>query len=243
MKNFYSLGYARVSTNNQSLEREIKAIKRYRPDIEECNIFTDKCSGEKSERPGLNTLKQKISMLIMEGNTNIEVIITEIDRLGRNKIVIDEQIKWFKDHNIKLRILELDITLQDNSDLINNAILNTMIDMYAMFAAKELEKMKKRMSEGKAIARQNPDFREGRPKKFSQEEIYKAMRLLETKTYKETAKITGISISTLIREHAKYEELQKINYYVEPEEKSNTEINEKIIDVNEETDLLDGYDF
>lgn len=51
----------------------------------------------------------------------------------------------------------------------------------------------------KSIARQNPNFREGRPKKFKQQQITHAMELLETHTYREVSDLTGMSVSTLKR--------------------------------------------
>ena len=51
--------------------------------------------------------------------------------------------------------------------------------------------------EGKELAKQKPDFREGRPKKFNQQQINLAMNLLESHSYKEVEKMTGISKSTM----------------------------------------------
>ena len=56
-----------------------------------------------------------------------------------------------------------------------------------------------RTAEGKAIAKQAPDFREGRPRTYNNKQIAHALELLETKTYKEVEQLTGISKSTLIR--------------------------------------------
>ena len=56
-----------------------------------------------------------------------------------------------------------------------------------------------RTQEGKAIAKQNPDFKEGRPKKFSKAQIKHALDLLNEYSYKQVEQMTGISKSTLIR--------------------------------------------
>ena len=56
-----------------------------------------------------------------------------------------------------------------------------------------------RTQEGKAIARQNPNFRDGRPKKFKREQVNHALELLETHSYKQVEKMTGISITTIYR--------------------------------------------
>ena len=60
-----------------------------------------------------------------------------------------------------------------------------------------------RTQEGKAIARQNPDFREGRPKKYSRKQINLALELLEHYSYRQVEEMTGISKSTLIRARRK----------------------------------------
>ena len=57
--------------------------------------------------------------------------------------------------------------------------------------------------EGKELAKQKPDFREWRPKKFSQQQINLAMNLLKNYSYKEVEKMTGISKSTLTRNKRK----------------------------------------
>ena len=56
-----------------------------------------------------------------------------------------------------------------------------------------------RTQEGKMIAKQKPDFREGRPKKYGRRQIEHALQLLETHSYKQVESMTGISKSTLIR--------------------------------------------
>lgn len=60
-----------------------------------------------------------------------------------------------------------------------------------------------RTSEGKAIARQNPDFKEGRPRKYGKAQVNHALELLESYSYKQVEQMTGISKSTLIRERRK----------------------------------------
>ncbi len=64
-----------------------------------------------------------------------------------------------------------------------------------------------RTQEGKAIANQRGDFREGRPKKFKKAQIEHALKLLETNSYKQVEDITGINKSTLIRAMKQQEQL------------------------------------
>ncbi len=63
--------------------------------------------------------------------------------------------------------------------------------------------------EGKAIAKQNPDFKEGRPKKYSKKQVEHAIGLLDNHSYKQVEDLTGISKSTLIRAKKLEKELEK----------------------------------
>lgn len=74
-----------------------------------------------------------------------------------------------------------------------------MRNILLSFAQFERDMIVERTQEGKAIARQNPDFKEGRPHKYSRTQINHAMELLEGYSYKEVEQMTGISKSTLIR--------------------------------------------
>ena len=70
------------------------------------------------------------------------------------------------------------------------------------FAEFERDLIMQRTIEGKIVARQNPDFRDGRPKKFSSTQINHALELLKTHSYKQVSAMTGISTTTLIRARA-----------------------------------------
>lgn len=67
------------------------------------------------------------------------------------------------------------------------------------FAEFERDMIVERTQEGRAIARLNPDYKEGRKKKFTSPQINHALELLETHSYKQVEALTGISKSTLIR--------------------------------------------
>jgi DNA invertase Pin-like site-specific DNA recombinase len=67
------------------------------------------------------------------------------------------------------------------------------------FSEFERDMIVERTQEGKMIAKQKPDFREGRPKKYGRRQIEHALKLLETHSYRQVESMTGISKSTLIR--------------------------------------------
>ena len=80
--------------------------------------------------------------------------------------------------------------------LTGNLILTVML----AFAEYERGTIVERTQTGKSVARLDPNFKDGRPKKFSPEQIQLALSLLEQgKTYRQITTMTGISKSTLIR--------------------------------------------
>ena len=78
-----------------------------------------------------------------------------------------------------------------------------ILSVMLAFAEFERALIVERTQEGKAIAKQDPDFREGRPRKFSRKQIEHALKLKETHTYRQVEELTGISKSTLIRARKK----------------------------------------
>lgn len=75
------------------------------------------------------------------------------------------------------------------------------------FSEFERDMILQRTMEGKAIAKQNANYREGRPKKFKRAQLDHALELLQTHSYKQVSAMTGISITTIYR--AKQQAAQK----------------------------------
>ena len=89
-------GYARVSSTEQNLDRQILALQKY---VEPKNIVTDKQSGKNLDRPGYNALKGIFGL--RPGDV---LYIVSLDRLSRNKEDIKNEIAWFKAHKVRLMI-------------------------------------------------------------------------------------------------------------------------------------------
>ena len=96
-----TFGYARVSSTEQSLNRQLDALINY--GIPERDIITDKESGKTLERVGYQGLKS----LLRSGDT---VVITSLDRLSRDKTHMLKELDYFKNHNIRLIVLDLPTT-------------------------------------------------------------------------------------------------------------------------------------
>lgn len=161
------LGYIRVSTDEQNLDRQITAIKEYR-EIEDINIFIDRQTGKNFEREGYIALKGFISnyrRLLDKDDLIIELVIKELDRLGRDYNGIMSELQWFRDNGVIVRILEIPLTLQEvnkEQGWLLDMTLNIIIEVYARLAQQEVEKRAQRQMEGIREAR-NRGVRFGRP--------------------------------------------------------------------------------
>lgn len=144
-------GYHRTSTREQHLDRGIKEITTYceQNNLELEKIFTDQQTGKNFNRPRYQVLKEDV---LRAGD---ELIITEVDRLGRNKQETLKELQYYRDNGIRVKILELPTTLMDLSKLDNamarmlmETINNMLIELYAAMAQAEIEKKEKRQREG-----------------------------------------------------------------------------------------------
>ena len=138
MTKYYA--YHRTSTIDQHLDRGIIEIENYckNNNIKLEKIYTDQQTGKNFNRPRYTV-----------------IIITELDRLGRNKRETMKEIQYYKEHNIRLMVLELPTTLMDfetmNNDMARmmlETINNMMLELYASMAQAEIEKKEKRQREG-----------------------------------------------------------------------------------------------
>jgi DNA invertase Pin-like site-specific DNA recombinase len=174
-------GYARVSTKGQDLQAQINALKE-----EGCEmVFAEKITGTKAER----TEFQKVIEMLAEGDT---LTVTKLDRFARSTADALSIVKDLFDRGVKVHVL--------NMGIIENTPTGRLIfTIFSAFAEFERDLIVTRTQEGKEIAKQRDDFREGRPKKFSKKQIQHALELLEKHSYKQVEEITGISKSTLIR--------------------------------------------
>ena len=96
--------------------------------------------------------------------------------------------------NIGVRIHVLNMGVIENTPT-GRLVFNIMMS----FAEFERDMIVERTQEGKMVARQDPNFREGRPKKYSNKQIEHAIKLKEEHTYKQVEELTGISKPTLYR--------------------------------------------
>jgi DNA invertase Pin-like site-specific DNA recombinase len=175
--------YHRTSTTDQHLDRGIKAINDFTQDRKinlHHSIYTDQCTGKNFSRPGYKSMKEEMLFQINQGN-EVALLVTELDRLGRNKQLTLNEIREMQSKGIRLMVLEIPTTLvelpNDNNmaKMMMETINNMLIEMYASFAQAELEKKEKRQREGIVAKKARGEWDDyGRPRaldfdKFSKE--------------------------------------------------------------------------
>ena len=174
-------GYARVSTADQNLDRQLDALRKHGID----KLFCEKMSGTKKNRPELDKMLSELS----EGDT---VVIESLSRLGRSVKNLSELMELYNAKNI--RLVSLKETIDTTSP--TGRLLYTIL---ASLAAFERDILVERTSEGLKAARARGRVG-GRPKTDAKA-MQKAIALYQTKEYSVTdiTDLTGVSKSALYR--------------------------------------------
>ena len=180
MKN-YTIGYARVSTQDQNLERQIDALNAYGID----RLYQEKMTGTRQHRPELDAMLSRLE----EGDT---VVVESLSRLGRSTKDLLTLIDLFESKKVKL------VSLKENIDTSTSTgrLLLTVLSALSQF---ERDVIVERTNEGLAAARAR-GRKGGRPK-VADTKIRQALKLYDTKQYslKEIESLTGVKASTLYR--------------------------------------------
>ena len=189
------LGYCRVSTKLQatdgnSLEQQKKEIlSRY----SNAEVYSKSYTGAIADRPIFNNVIE----LLEDGDI---LVVTKLDRFCRNTLEGIESINKLMDKGVSIHIL--------NMGLIEDTPMGRLIVTNLLaFAEFERAMIIERTQTGKAIARQKPDFKEGRPKAYTKEQLDNALSMLSVNggqySYTDVERLLGISKSTLVREQRK----------------------------------------
>lgn len=171
--------YARVSTVDQTTENQIEEIKAAGYQVEQQRFITEQVSGSvpASLRKGFSKLKERLEA----GDT---LIVTKLDRLGRDSLDVQKNIQWFKESGIRLVVLQL-----GNLDLTSSSGA-LIVGVLSSIAAFERELLIERTQAGLARAKAQGK-KLGRKPKISQEQ-----RLEIVQSVKD-----GVSISELARRY------------------------------------------
>ena len=174
-------GYARVSTEDQNLDRQIDMLNTRGID----ELFTEKMSGTKKSRPELDRLLAGLK-------TGDTIIVESLSRLGRSTKNLIELVELFQERGVHLVSLKEAIDTSTPS----GKLLFTLMSAIAQF---ERDTIAERTKEGLNAARARGHVG-GRPK-TKNEKINQALRLYATREYtlKEIEQLTGVKKSTLYR--------------------------------------------
>lgn len=177
----YTYGYARVSTQQQELLRQLDMLKEYHCD----EILTEKMTGTKSERPELIRLKDKVR----SGDT---LVIESFSRLGRSTKDLIELVDYFEEKGVKL------ISIKENFDT-NTPQGRLMLTVFQAFSQFERDLIAQRTKEGLISARARG--RSGGRPRVKDKNIEKAIKLYNSNDYSISAivEMSGVSQATLYR--------------------------------------------
>ena len=142
------MGYARVSSTSQNLDRQIAELEKY---VDPSNIVVDKASGKDLNRDGFQALKGPLGL--RKGDT---LVVKSLDRLSRNKGDIKNELEWFKDNQVTLQILDLPTTMLElpkGQEWIRDMINNIIIEVMSSIAEQERITIRQRQREGIDVAK------------------------------------------------------------------------------------------
>lgn len=188
------IGYARVSSKEQNLDRQLEALQSV------SKVFSDKASGQSTERPQLQAMLD----YLREGDI---VIVTELDRLGRNNKDLTEIMNAIQQKGATLEVLNLPSMNGIEDENLRRLINNLVVELYKYQAESERKRIKERQAQGIELAKKKGRFT-GRKSTYQKDDplLQRAFNLYQSKEYtlKEIEHHTKIPVSTLKRYLAKY---------------------------------------
>lgn len=141
------VGYARVSSREQNLARQIEALRKF---VDDDMIVTDKASGKNFDRPGYQSLKVGIGNLV-KGDT---LYVKSLDRFGRSKEEAKRELQYFSDIGVRVKVVDVPSTMVDIADgqeWIVTMINNILVEVLTSIAENERITIKQRQAEGIAV--------------------------------------------------------------------------------------------
>ena len=179
--NHQKIGYARVSTADQNLERQLDLLRQYGVEI----TFQEKMTGTKRDRPELNRLLAHVA----QGDT---VVVESLSRLGRSTKDLIELVELLKEKGVQLVSLKEQI----DTSTPTGKLLFTLMSALAQF---ERDVIAERTMEGLKAARAR-GRKGGRPR-CDPHKLRQALKLYEAgqHTVAEIEELTGIKKATLYR--------------------------------------------
>ena len=192
--NMAKIGYARVSTTDQNLDRQLEQLKHVD------RLFQEAVSGVSKDRPQLKAMLD----YIREGDI---VVVTELERLGRNNQELTEIMNQIQTKGATLEVLNLPTLRGIEDDNLRRLLNNLILELYKYQAQAERERIKERQAQGIAIAKIQGKY-QGRKALFTEDDsrLKHAFELyLSGMSDKDVAGLTGINERTFRRYREKYQ--------------------------------------
>lgn len=187
---------ARVSSKDQNLARQLAIAEQY--GIPAKNVFCDKITGRKKEREDYDRMKS----VLRAGD---EVYFTEMDRIGRDKALIKEELEWFKEKGVIVRVLDLPTTLMEfpgEQAWVLELVNTILIEVLGTIAEQEWKKIKKRREDGIAampVDEEGYKISSKTGRRFGRSEMKLDLSLLPGESVTDACKRLGISRNTYYR--------------------------------------------
>lgn len=191
------IGYIRVSSQYQNLERQVSLINQFAID----KLFQEKVSGKDTNRPEF----QKLLEFIREGDC---VIVTSLDRLGRDYEDIKNTVAFMKQNKVSLKVLDAQfLNFNTGNDLLDTAMFDMFLSLLSYISQNEREKIRERQRQGVLLAKEAGRYK-GRPAEYALDSndaqkrlVYKTVidMLQKNIPVAEIAKENGLSRPTIYK--------------------------------------------
>ena len=201
------IAYLRTSTKEQNPERQIMAVKEYaaanKIELADEDIYVEQASGKNFERPVWQSLKQ------IAFRPGVTLIVTELDRLGRDMAAIKDEWRWLTDKGVEIIVTENELlNTSGRSDLERMLISNIVFELLGYVAEKERQKLKARQAQGINNARAKGLYKGRKPIEVSAAEfaaVYKRWRVDKEITAKRAMELLGVKKDVFYNKVKEYE--------------------------------------
>ena len=193
-------GYSRVSTKEQNLDRQLVELRKY---VDDRFIFQDKVSGKDFNRPEYQLMRK----VAQKGDV---IYVKSLDRLGRNKSEVKQELEYYKNEGVRIKILDIPTSMMDipeGQEWLMDMINNLLIEVLATMAEQERLNIRQRQAEGIAIAKEQGKYKGRKEIDFPENwaEVYDQWKNRKIKGNEAMEKL-GLKRNTFYRLIKKYEE-------------------------------------
>ena len=193
-------GYSRVSTKEQNLDRQLVELRKY---VDDRFIFQDKVSGKDFNRPEYQLMRK----VAQKGDV---IYVKSLDRLGRNKSEVKQELEYYKNEGVRIKILDIPTSMMDipeGQEWLMDMINNLLIEVLATMAEQERLNIRQRQAEGIAIAKKEGKYKGRKEIDFPENwaEVYDQWKSRKIKGNEAMEKL-GLKRNTFYRLIKKYED-------------------------------------